>query len=253
MWNLFRRHNSVSKESLPRIKFAERPLTYAIGDVHGCLDDLKRLEKRIVDNAASFAAEKLIVMLGDYLDRGPKSAETIDWLLRAPPAGFQRLCLRGNHEALFLQALDAPERCGDWLEWGGRETLYSYGMDAKAFEQANGKLRRQMLQALIPEDHRRFLSALPVLLEIPGVVFVHAGLRPRMPLDRQSDQDLLWIREPFLSEPHGLDALVVHGHTPASQPAILPHRIGIDTMAYGGGVLTALRLGPDGSQAFLTS
>lgn len=254
MWNLFRRDAETSSAQAPRVRLEQAPeLVYAIGDVHGCLDDLKRLEERIVADAMTTHGQKLIVMLGDYVDRGPKSAQTLDWLLRRPPTGFERVCLRGNHEMLFHDAIVRPDRCRDWLAWGGLETLASYGINPDDFARANGRMRGQMLQSVVPSEHRTFLDELPILLDMPGFLLVHAGIRPGIQIEDQADRDLMWIREPFLSEDHGLPKMVVHGHTPGAAPSVHPHRIGIDTLAYGGGVLTALRIPRQGEVALLTS
>lgn len=254
MWNLFRRTTPGAVIRLPRIHLNELPdVIYAIGDVHGCLDDLKRLEQRIIANAETVAGDKLIVMLGDYVDRGPKSAQVLDWLISPAPQGFERICLRGNHEGFFLDALAQPGRCNDWLAWGGMETLSSYGADASLFQKSSARIRGQILQSVIPAEHQDFLASLPVALDIPGLIFVHAGLRPGIKLAEQTDHDLMWIREPFLTQPHGLPEFVVHGHTPDDKPVLLPHRAGIDTLAYGGGPLTALRITRDQDLSFLTS
>ncbi|SEP95403.1 serine/threonine protein phosphatase 1 [Devosia sp. YR412] len=254
MWNLFRREVAAPTLAARRLARGQRPeLVYAIGDVHGCLDDLKRLEARIVADAAATPGTKLIVMLGDYVDRGPKSAQTLDWLQRPAPDGFERICLRGNHEMLFRDAFARPDKCNDWLAWGGQETLASYGIAPQGFVQASGRLRKQMLQSLVPNEHWHFLDQLPIMLDLPGFLLVHAGIRPGIALDEQADEDLIWIREPFLSQPHGLDKVVVHGHTPADQPSFEPYRVGIDTRAYGGGKLTALRIASTGEFALLTS
>lgn len=253
MWNLLRRGAAHPAPQLPRLQMERPDVVYAIGDVHGCLDELKRLEQRIVTDAQSRTGTKLIVMLGDYIDRGPKSAQTLAWLLRPAPTGFSRICLRGNHEAMFLDALARPDHSDNWFNWGGKETLESYGANPASFEHARGKTRSQILQSVVPEQHWSFLANLPVMLDLSGLLFVHAGIRPGVQLDQQTDEDLTWIREPFLSEPHGLQTLVVHGHTPSLEPAIHPHRIGIDTRAYASGVLTSLRISADGDIALITS
>jgi len=253
MWNIFGRADAGRAVRLPRLHLNQLPsAVYAIGDVHGCLDELKRLEHIIVADAP-IEGPKLIVMLGDYVDRGPQSAQVLDWLLRPAPSGFTRICLRGNHEAMFLAALERPERCDDWLTWGGEETLQSYGLSTTDFAGASGRQRGHMLQSVVPEEHRSFLRELPTMLEMPGVVFVHAGIRPGIPLERQVDRDLIWIREPFLSEDHGLGVLVVHGHTPNEKPVVLDHRIGVDTLAYSTGVLTAFKLSPGGRSLVSTA
>ena len=227
----------------PRLDWSERPaLIYAIGDVHGCLDLLKRLESLIQADSADHPGDKLIVMLGDYIDRGPKSAQTLDWLLRPAPAGFRRICLAGNHEALLLDAIARPDRCDDWLQWGGRQTLESYRIDVSEFDAASTSRRRALLQTHIPDEHRGFLEGLPILLGLPDLLFVHAGVRGDLPLEQQRDTELQWIREPFLGTPVAGFPLVVHGHTPVPEPEIRPWRIGVDTGAFATGVLTAVRL-----------
>lgn len=236
----------------PRLTWAERPaVIYAIGDVHGCLDVLKRLEDLIAADAANYPGDKMIVMLGDYIDRGPKSAQVLDWLMRPAPTGFARICLAGNHEAMFLDAMAQPDRCGDWLQWGGRQTLESYRIDVNEFDAASTARRRALLQASVPDEHRSFLTGLPVLLEVPGALFVHAGVRGDLALEQQRDADLQWMREPFLSTPIAGFPVVVHGHTPSPLPEILPWRIGVDTQAYATGKLTAVRLLRDGPPEFI--
>lgn len=225
-------------------------VVYAVGDVHGCLTQLRDLERRIVADAAGLPGRKLLVMLGDYVDRGPSSAAVIDHLLAPAPEDFDRVCLCGNHEALMLAFLGQPLAHRDWLELGGEQTLRSYGI-------LFGDLRRRTpgeaglvdaLEAAIPRRHRAFLEGLPVLLDLGDFVFAHAGLAPGVPIEEQSTQDLLWIREPFLrrgpelAQADGRPLTVVHGHTPSSLPTFGTGRIGIDTGAFMTGRLTALRI-----------
>lgn len=225
----------------PRLHLEHVPdLVYAVGDVHGCHDHLTRLERRIVQHAAHRSGTRLIVMLGDYIDRGPASAQVIEHLLGAPPAGFERICLRGNHEEMALAAARSPDRSDTWLVNGGTATLASYGIDPDTYLQSDTPQRQHMLATRISETHWRFIRHLPVLLTLPGFAFVHAGVRPGIALADQRDSDLVWIREPFLGTDHGLGLTVVHGHTPSLVPVVLPYRIGIDTYAVDGGVLTAL-------------
>ncbi|MBC8129222.1 MAG: serine/threonine protein phosphatase [Rhizobiaceae bacterium] len=218
---------------------------YAVGDVHGCLDKLRRLEASIVADASGIAGEKIIVHLGDYIDRGPDSARVIDHLLSPAPEGFRRICLCGNHEALLLQALDDPETTAGWLAIGGVRTLESYGYDlehmADAFRIGRIEAARRVL-ARLPAPHVAFLRALPVSFTTPARLFVHAGVRPGIALEQQSDHDLLWTR--FLSaEPAGRSLLagrcVVHGHTVTAMPFASNERVCVDTGAYRGSPLTA--------------
>ena len=219
---------------------------YAVGDVHGSLRELLELESRIEADAAGVAGSKLIVMLGDYVDRGPASAGVIDHLMAAPPAGFERICLTGNHEAMLLDFLAAPRMDSPWLRYGGRECLRSYGIELAELERRRGAAVQQYLQACLPTDHLQWLTQLPVSLQIGSTLFVHAGIRPGTPLSEQQEEDLIWIREPFLSAEHLGDVRVVHGHTPGEQPVITPQRICLDTAAYATGRLTAARITPDG-------
>mgnify|MGYP003639900411 CR=1 FL=1 len=254
MWPFDRSSKDAAPARPQRVQLSRRPaVIYAVGDVHGCLDDLARLQSRIVQDAARSSGEKLIIMLGDYIDRGPRSAQTLDFLMGAAPAGMQRICLRGNHEAAFLQVLQRPGRSDDWLSWGGGETLQSYGIDAIAFARASSRLRGQMLHSSVPEEHRQFMHDLPLMVTIDNLAFVHAGIRPGLPLAAQEDEDLLWIREPFLGTAHKLGIRVFHGHTPALEPVVLPYRVCVDTLAYGGGTLTAARIDAQGGLTFLQS
>lgn len=237
---------------IPRLSAAERPaLIYAVGDVHGCLDALKGLEAKIVADAAGRPGEKWLVMLGDYVDRGPQSAQVLDHLTAPPPPGFTRICLRGNHEAAMLAALRDGASIERWLAFGGEATLASYGLNATQISMlaGPGKARNklQLLQAYVPDEHVGFLTGLPVMLSVPGYVFVHAGLRPGVTLDRQRDSDMLWIRDEFLAADHDFGVTVVHGHTPAVEPFLSAHRIGIDTGCFASGRLTGLRVDAEGA------
>lgn len=233
--------------ALPRLNAAQRPaLLYAIGDVHGCLDQLRALETRIVADAAGTPGEKWIVMLGDYVDRGPRSADVLDHLLAPPPAGFRRICLRGNHEAAMLAASEDAEGLETWLGWGVESTLASYGMGpaqiATLTDRGRPAAKLQLLRAYVPDEHIAFLRDLPAMLTVPGYIFVHAGLRPGLAIPAQRDADLLWIRRDFLDAPHDFGAVVVHGHTPTDVPFISDWRVGVDTGCYGSGVLTGVRV-----------
>jgi serine/threonine protein phosphatase 1 len=222
---------------------AEWPaVVYAIGDVHGCYDLLQDLLNQIRADAARTAGSKLLVMLGDYVDRGPKSASVLDWLCAPPPDGFDRVALAGNHEVLMLDFLADPRPDASWLGFGGTETLASYGIDLEQFTRARPRDRTAMLDAFIPVEHLDLLRSLPGMLTLPHATFVHAGLRSGLPLADQHDDDLLWMREPFLSEEMPADMFVVHGHTPAAEPVVAGRRICVDTGAFATGTLTAVRM-----------
>lgn len=225
-------------------------LIYAIGDVHGCLDTLVRMERAIHEDSAGQSGFKLIVMLGDYIDRGPDSSGVLAHLAKGPPVGFRRVCLCGNHDELFLRIFQDPSSLHAWLDFGGSRTLQSYGID---FVQLNQELRggtgwaTDFIRSVIPPEHLLGLSRLPVSLTTPSWFFAHAGARPGIPLDRQSEKDLMWIRQEFLNAPIGsFDRVIVHGHTPTDAPYADEARIGVDTGAFSGGPLTAARLSRNG-------
>jgi serine/threonine protein phosphatase 1 len=225
-----------------RLSFERWPtIVYAIGDVHGCLTQLVELERRIEADAAGIAGEKWMIALGDYVDRGPRSAQVIEHLLQPPPAGFTRFCLVGNHEQMMLDFLDDPVAHAYWLDEGGIETLDSYGIDLFALPDRP-----------IPAPHMRFLRELPISLSLPGWYFVHAGIRPGVSLSAQVDEDLIWIREPFLGAALADGLRVVHGHTPGPLPVATRHRICVDTQCFRTGRLTAARITPDGAVDFLS-
>lgn len=220
-------------------------VVYAIGDVHGCLAELRAAERRIVADAASLPAQRRIILcLGDLVDRGPQSADVLDHLISAPPPGFERLSICGNHDETFLAFLDDPHGNMGWLDFGGEQTLESYGIDLTRLSRHRGGMGGlgEIVRATVPEAHVDFLRNLPVAVRFGDVLFVHAGIRPGVPLKAQDDGDLMWIREPFLSQTNGSGLTVVHGHTPANEPVFAPGRIGIDTGAYATGRLTVLRV-----------
>jgi serine/threonine protein phosphatase 1 len=255
---MFRRGRHADEPRVIRLSAGERPpLLYAIGDIHGCLDPLLTLEARIVADAQGAAGEKWLVYLGDYIDRGPKSAQVIDHLTAAPPPGFRRICLRGNHEAVMLAALEDAVALDDWLVLGGDATLLSYGVSAQQIEalRRGGRAtsRLNLIRAYIPEEHIGFLRDLVAMVSLPGYVFVHAGLRPGVAIMEQDADDMIWIRGEFLDAMHDFGAVVVHGHTIAPEPELLAGRIGIDTGCFMTGRLTALRIDATGAATFLHS
>lgn len=218
---------------------------YAIGDVHGRLDLLMRLEAMMeADLARSRPARTVAVYLGDYVDRGVASRGVLDHLLDHPPPVDEVVHLLGNHEETMCRFLVDPWIGENWLRFGGLETLKSYGVAPDPDLPAEERLRRMQegFSLAVPERHWAFLEGLPLRHEEGGYFFVHAGVRPRVPLDRQRRFDLLWIRDEFLDSEVDHGRVVVHGHSISSEPEILPNRIGIDTGAFMSGRLTALVL-----------
>ncbi len=222
----------------------EDAIVYAVGDVHGCYKELLSLEQNIQRDAQKFSGRKIIVMLGDYIDRGPQSARVLDHLLAPPLPGLLRVCLAGNHEVAMLHYLDGYLSRDRWLSVGGRETLFSYGVDPARLASlyASSEEVDRRIREVIPADHIDFLRSLPVLLCSDKFVFVHAGIRPGIDLIAQDEQDLLNIRHEFFDAAHLLDRFVVHGHTPVDMPRLDGRRLGIDTGAFQSGRLTAVRI-----------
>jgi serine/threonine protein phosphatase 1 len=214
---------------------------YAVGDVHGCDDRLAVMHRLIAHDLASRPGrDPTIIYLGDLIDRGEASAQVIERLLLPWPEPAPRLVhLLGNHEAMMLEAIDTGsiEAATQWLLNGGGESLASWGVSRRAKP-------RDWARA-IPPEHIAFMRGMRLSHVAGGYVFVHAGLRPGVPLERQSRHDMIWIREPFLSWPGEFPGVVVHGHTPEMDPVVRPNRIGIDTGAVMGGVLTCLVLEDD--------
>jgi serine/threonine protein phosphatase 1 len=214
---------------------------YAVGDVHGCLDRLAALHEQIAEDLASRPiAEAVLVHLGDYVDRGPETAQVIEWLVAGPPVAAGRVVnLMGNHEMMMLTALTSIEEsaANHWLSNGGADSLMSWGVPRTTTPKE--------WAGRIPLRHLIFLRDLRITCRIGPYMFVHAGIRPGIGLEQQTRQDLLWIREPFLSSKKDHGFVVVHGHTPKHEPTVRPNRIGIDTGAVLGGALTCVVLEDD--------
>ncbi len=244
--SLFRFEQPAAKRDRLKIDMSGK-VVYAIGDVHGCFSELKSLESIIQADSLAFNLPKLIIMLGDYVDRGPESAYVLDHLLRPPPIGFQRICLAGNHEVAMLLYLDGKLPREAWLASGGRETLFSYGLDADHLAKLYGSTEKadEYVRRVIPDDHVRFLRSLPIMVYSSRLAFVHAGIKPGVALEDQEENDLLFIRTEFFDNTDLLDRWIVHGHTPIRFPRAAGRRINIDTGAFRSGRLTAIRIAGD--------
>ena len=221
---------------------------YVIGDIHGRFDLLQSVESRILWHGSRLGRPALVICLGDYVDRGPDSRAVLDHLVKPLPQPFYRICICGNHDDVFLSFLRDEDFDPLWLEFGGVSTLASYGIDSAyiMYRDPSGRDLKRVARQAVPDSHVAFLERLPVAVSVGRRLFVHAGMVPGRPLEEQSDFDLMWIREPFLSEGPQQDLLVVHGHTPADDFDYGPGRIGIDTGAFASGRLKALYLGPTG-------
>jgi len=241
-----------------RVPDAETPRgvrLYVIGDVHGCLGKLEEVNVQIEDDLNARPPDDWrIVYLGDFVDRGPESRGVIDFVI-GQMAARRVYALRGNHDQFMIDFLGErdPTAFQIWVSNGGIQTLASYGIApdriARAGDTAGlAKLHEAFLDAL-PEGHGPFLAGLPHMVRLGDYAFVHAGVRPGVPLKSQRSDDLLWIREPFLSSDEDFGAVVVHGHTVEDQVRLRPNRIGVDTGAVFGGPLSCLVL--EGTEAGL--
>ncbi len=222
---------------------------YAIGDIHGRLDLLDKMLGIIgQDGARRDPARTVLVFLGDYVDRGRHSKGVVDRLTSGLPEDTLAVFLKGNHEDLLLSFLDQPISGLNWLHNGGETALRSYGVDTGTINDAlwlghTGLMNAAaQFRSLLPDDHLRFYRSLKLSYRAGDYFFAHAGVRPGVALDRQTDDDLIWIRGEFLDYPYDFGAVVVHGHTPARLPQDLHNRIGIDTLAFHTGKLTAVGL-----------
>lgn len=219
---------------------------YAIGDLHGCLDLLRTLEAQIANDVADSGGllEHFVVYLGDYVDRGPNSRELVEHLARPPRDGLHRVHLLGNHDAWLRAYLHGAPIGGGWLRYGGDATLVSYGVRLQPGldDEARLAATQPAMVAAVPPEHLGFLDRLEVAFSFGDYFFCHAGIRPNLPLEAQVEEDLIWIREPFLDWRGDPGKVVVHGHTIEERPAIRRHRIGVDTGAYSTGNLTCVVL-----------
>ncbi|MEZ6002153.1 metallophosphoesterase family protein [Hyphomonas sp.] len=230
---------------------------YAIGDVHGRCDLLEKLVEQIDEDSQSLpdGTKRVLVFLGDYIDRGLQSKDVIEFLLSDRLKVFERVFLMGNHEEALLRFLNEVSFGKQWVRYGGAETLYSYGLqppqnaraamqshDAmQAYQRAWDKVWTEFRNRL-PEHHLKFYQNLQHYYVTGDYLFVHAGLRPGEALENQTVRDMLWIREEFLDAEEQFPQVVVHGHTPADGVFRDDRRIGLDTGAFISGKLSAVRL-----------
>ena len=237
---------SSPSQKKPRPRVPDGVRIYAIGDIHGRADLLNGMLKRIdADMKTNSVAHTIEVFLGDYIDRGPASRQVLDRLV-ARNRTHKTVFLKGNHETYLTDFVTNPPILEDWKRVGGFATLMSYGITSSI--NAEEQLAAAFDQAL-PESHRQFLGNLKLSFTCGDFFFVHAGVRPGTPLEKQREEDLLWIRQDFLLSEDDFGKIVVHGHTPVAQPDIRPNRINIDTGAFATGQLTCLKL--EGDEMYL--
>ncbi|MEO0031159.1 MAG: hypothetical protein RIS94_917 [Pseudomonadota bacterium] len=222
---------------------------YAIGDIHGRLDLLCEMIELIeADDEARGPAQTTVILLGDLVDRGPDSAGVIatarDWARRRTVR-----FLAGNHEEMFLGSFEREDTLRHFLRHGGRETLLSYPIDPEVYNRATLDELRAMMPQFVPQADIAFMEAMEEQIRIGDYLFVHAGIRPGVPLEEQQASDLRWIRGEFIEDRSPRDFAVVHGHTIMDEPSLTPTRIGIDTGAFASGRLTAVGL--EGAERWL--
>jgi serine/threonine protein phosphatase 1 len=223
-------------------RIADGVRVYAIGDVHGCSSLLERLLALIQAHVRAFPSRRpILVFLGDYIDRGPASSQVIDRLILLR-SHQEVIYLKGNHESYLIEFLKNPTILPTWFQYGGLETLQSYGLTPRSHSDLKEQecVASALTLALKRHGHREFFDRLKLSFVCEDFYFVHAGVRPGIPLDQQSEEDLLWIRDEFLRHKGELGKIVVHGHTPVPQAEVCSNRINIDTGAYATGRLTCL-------------
>lgn len=220
---------------------------YAIGDIHGHFDKLLEVHEWIRADQVQHGAGGKIVHVGDLTDRGPDSAKVVDWLMKGVDNGEPWVVLKGNHDRLMSYYLSTPSRADPclnpdytWLSQGlgGETTLLSYGVDISAGD--DPRQTHASAVAAVPVQHRQFLENLPLMYQSSGAVFVHAGIKPRVALKDQVEDDLVWIRAEFHNYRRDHEALIVHGHTPVDVVRHYGNRVNIDTGVAFGGPLTVV-------------
>lgn len=237
--NLLNRQKSRQIATPPGVRI------YAVGDIHGRDDLLRSLLAEIERDASETSGcRKVLIFLGDYVDRGLGARQVIERLSTLALPEFEMVFLKGNHEVALMQFLEDAQFGRTWKYYGGLETLHSYGVDDLTLsdEPADFERARIKFNEALPLSHRQFLSRLVLTAEFGDYFFVHAGVRPGISLKRQAESDLLWIRDEFLESRASFGKVIVHGHTPKEEAVFRRNRIGIDTGAYITGVLTCLVL-----------
>ena len=213
---------------------------YAIGDIHGALEQLKAL-LGLIEKDADGLENATLIFLGDYVDRGHDSCGVLDLLIDLQTRQTTSVFLKGNHEAAMLDFLSDPEDLPQWLDWGGEETLASYNINPVGY---SPRSLSTSLSKELPAPHLKFLKNLPLIHEVGDYLFVHAGLRPGVAIQDQTEEDLLWIRKRFHNCPaqQRPEKIVIHGHQPVKKPEDHGWRINVDTGAVWSGMLSAVVL-----------
>lgn len=217
---------------------------YAIGDVHGMKDLAAKAEAAIARDADFLPQTSVILYLGDLVDRGPDTAFLLDWLAVKSKTGAERMFLRGNHEAMMQAFLNEPTAHLNWLDFGGLETLNSYGILERPDKLRKMRSReiRALLDTTISHSHRKMLADMLDAVETEHFFFTHAGVDPTRPLSEQTRDDLLWARDRFMAHSSGFPKAIVHGHTPVETAVYSHDRVSVDTGAYITGRLTVAKV-----------
>lgn len=235
---------SAVKPLVQSFQTPEGQVAYAVGDVHGCYDEMRALLDRIEAHAAVHAPHGYtLVMLGDLMDRGPDSKAVVEYLRSYNPLGAELVFIMGNHEELFLKTLRGDiETMQAWFRFGGKQTVRSYGVRNLGEIEINPQGLIMRIQKAVPREHIKFMESFQDSFVFGNYLFVHAGIKPGVALPEQTSKDMRWIRDRFLSyaKPHPYK--VVHGHSIVPEALNLPNRIAVDTGAFKGGSLTAVVL-----------
>lgn len=240
----WKRKSRPAQPALGGFSIPEGQRVYAIGDIHGRDDLFGQIVDHIrTDNAARDPADVTLILLGDLVDRGPQSAEVVDRAMRLGDEFPDTRVIIGNHEECFLAALTGDvRRLRYFMRIGGEATVRSYWKDDSGFAEASFEEVAERLPKLVPPEHVHFLGQGEDVIEIGDYAFVHAGIRPGIPLEKQSLSDLRWIRDDFLDDLGDHGKMIVHGHSITVQPDEQANRIGIDVGAFRSGTLAALGL-----------
>lgn len=241
---VLKRFLNLARSSGGRPSIPEGQRVYAVGDVHGRLDLLDiLLEKIAEDDARRGSSDTEIIFLGDLIDRGPASAGVVERLRTLSESDRRFRFLSGNHEEVFLKTLSGDLKAMKLLiRIGGKETIFSYGVTPDEYAACDFDELLCLMRSNIQQQHLEFIGSFEEYIETGDYIFVHAGVRPGVPIEDQRTSDLRWIRNEFLASKADFGGVVVHGHNVTAEIDRRANRIGIDTGAYATGRLTALGL-----------
>ena len=233
---------------------------YVIGDIHGYHDQLIRLQKKIEDDAKLLKGKKLLIYLGDYIDRGPAVKDCIQSLIDFKPPNFTVVYLLGNHEQMLLDFLaDKKSSLYLWISNGGLETLENYGnkmeqyIDESMQLEFHDKIRDKFL-SFLPETHKKFFYELKLSYEWQNYFFVHAGIDPSLPLSKQTKETMLWTRsEKFLNSNSPFEKMIIHGHTPSKKIIQKSNRLCLDTGVFFSGILSGAKINSSNEIEFFST